>query len=73
VGGWPQYLLDLGYERIGYIAAERGKRTNLDRLEAYKEALQGRGIVFDPALVVLGDGYAEGGREAIRGKGTCTC
>jgi len=59
------YLLDLGHSRIGYIAAERGRRTNLDRLEAYKKALQGRGIAFDPALVVLGDGYARGGKEAM--------
>jgi DNA-binding LacI/PurR family transcriptional regulator len=59
------YLLDLGHSRIGYVAAERGRRTNLDRLEAYKEALQGRGIAFDSALVALGDGYARGGKEAM--------
>ncbi len=61
-----EYLLNLGHSRIGYIAAERGKRTNLDRLKAYREALQERGITFDPALVVLGDGYAGGGKEAMR-------
>ncbi len=60
-----EYLLDLGHSRIGYIAAERGRRTNLDRLEAYKEALQGRGIAFDPDLVALGDGYVGGGKEAM--------
>jgi DNA-binding LacI/PurR family transcriptional regulator len=60
-----EYLLDLGHSRIGYIAAERGGRTNLNRLGAYKEALQGRGIAFDPALVALGDGYAGGGEEAM--------
>ncbi|MFQ5854159.1 MAG: LacI family DNA-binding transcriptional regulator [Anaerolineae bacterium] len=61
-----EYLLDLGHSRIGYIAAERGARTNLDRLEAYKGVLQERGITFDPALVAMGDGYADGGREAMR-------
>lgn len=61
-----EYLLDLGHSRIGYVAAERGKRTNLDRLEAYKGALQAEGVAFDPALVVEGDGYAEGGKEAMR-------
>jgi DNA-binding LacI/PurR family transcriptional regulator len=60
-----EYLLDLGHSRIGYIAAEEGMRTNLDRLEAYKEALQGRGIAFDPALVAPGDGYVEGGKGAM--------
>ena len=60
-----EYLLDLGHSRIGYIAAERGRRTNLDRLEAYKKALQGRGSALDPDLVVLGDGYAGGGKEAM--------
>ncbi len=61
-----EYLLDLGHSRIGYIAAERGKRTNLDRLKAYREALQRRGVAFDPDLVVLGDGYAGGGKEAMK-------
>ena len=60
-----EYLLDLGHSRIGYIAAEIGRRTNLDRLKAYKEALQGRGIAFDPTLVAMGDGYARGGKEAM--------
>jgi DNA-binding LacI/PurR family transcriptional regulator len=60
-----EYLLDLGHSQIGYIAAERGRRTNLDRLEAYKEALKERGIAFDPALVALGDGYAGGGKETM--------
>ncbi|RME45827.1 MAG: LacI family transcriptional regulator [Chloroflexi bacterium] len=61
-----EYLLDLGHTRIGYIAAERGARTNQDRLEAYKAALEERGIGFDPALVVFGDGYAQGGKEAMK-------
>jgi DNA-binding LacI/PurR family transcriptional regulator len=60
-----EYLLDLGHSRIGYIAAEIGRRTNLDRLKAYKEALQGRGIAFEPTLVAMGDGYARGGKEAM--------
>jgi len=60
-----EYLLDLGHSRIGYIAAEIGRRTNLDRLKAYKEALQGRGIAFDPILVAMGDGYSRGGKEAM--------
>jgi DNA-binding LacI/PurR family transcriptional regulator len=60
-----EYLLDLGHSRIGYIAAEIGRRTNLDRLKAYKEALQERGIAFDPTLVAMGDGYARGGKEAM--------
>lgn len=60
-----EYLLDLGHSRIGYIAAEIGRRTNLDRLKAYNEALQGRGIAFDPTLVAMGDGYARGGKEAM--------
>ena len=61
-----EYLLDLGHSRIGYIAAEQGARTNLDRLEAYKTALEERGIGFDPDLVVCGDGYPQGGRRAMQ-------
>ncbi|MBS1253095.1 MAG: HTH-type transcriptional repressor CytR [Anaerolineales bacterium] len=56
----------MGHSRIGYIAAERGKRTNVDRLEAYKRVLQAKGSAFEPDLVVQGDGYAGGGKAAMR-------
>jgi len=59
------YLLSLGHSRIGYLAAARGGRTNEHRLEGYKEALRERGIAFDAALVVQGDGYAAGGKAAM--------
>jgi DNA-binding LacI/PurR family transcriptional regulator len=61
-----EYLLSLGHSRIGYLAAERGGRTNKHRLEGYQGALQERGIAFDSALVAQGDGYAAGGKEAMR-------
>lgn len=61
-----EHLVALGHSRIGYIAAERGRRTNVDRLEAYKRVLQARGSAFEPDLVAQGDGYAEGGKEAMR-------
>ncbi len=61
-----EHLVDLGHSRIGYIAAERGKRTNVDRLKAYERVLQARGCPIEDNLVAQGDGYAGGGREAMR-------
>ncbi|MFQ5594835.1 MAG: LacI family DNA-binding transcriptional regulator [Anaerolineae bacterium] len=61
-----EYLLEMGHSRIGYLAAERGGRTNQHRLEGYKKTLQERGIDFNSALVAQGDGYAAGGKEAMR-------
>lgn len=50
------YLLQLGHTRIGYIANRDREQANADRMTGYRQALQQRGIAFDPALIALGGG-----------------
>lgn len=57
------YLLDLGHRRIGYI----GSSTMASgRYQAYRDALVGRGIPFDPALVEVGGLDRAEGQAAIQ-------
>ncbi len=60
------YLLQLGHTRIGYIANRDREQANADRMTGYRQALQQRGIAFDPALIALGDGCLEGGKTGMR-------
>jgi DNA-binding LacI/PurR family transcriptional regulator len=66
-GGYlaASHLLELGHRRIGYIADPGDLSSNSDRLRGYRRALAERGLAFDPALVVDGDGRLEGGRQAM--------
>ena len=45
------HLLDLGHERIGFVCAKPTLTLGRERLAGYREALMGRGIAFDEALV----------------------
>jgi LacI family repressor for deo operon, udp, cdd, tsx, nupC, and nupG len=56
-----EHLLDLGHTRIGYVAWQRHEEQNRDRQAGLEQALAGRGLGLDPALVVDGDGWPEGG------------
>jgi LacI family transcriptional regulator len=44
-------LLAAGHRRIAHIAGEAWLDAGRDRLQGYREALEERGIAFDPALV----------------------
>ena len=44
-------LLAAGHRRIGHIAGEPWLDAGRERLSGYREALESRGITFDPALV----------------------
>jgi LacI family transcriptional regulator len=61
------YLLSLGHERIAFIAGHAEHSATHRRMEGYHDALAGRGLEIDEALVVPGDftfasGYAAAGR-----------
>lgn len=60
-----EHLLDVGHTRIGYIGGARSVAESNDREIGYRLALQARGIVPDPSLIVPGDGWAEGGRRGL--------
>lgn len=44
-------LLAAGHQRIGHIAGESWLDAGRDRLLGYREAIEARGLTFDPALV----------------------
>lgn len=54
-------LLAAGHRRIGHIAGEAWLDAGRDRIAGYREALEARGIAYDPSLVVnLGSAVAAG-------------
>ena len=50
-----QYLIELGHERIGFIAGRDVISSSRERLAGYQAALDAAGIAFDPALVGRGE------------------
>jgi LacI family transcriptional regulator len=58
------YLLELGHRQIGFISGPAGLTTSLLRLEGYKQALDQRGVPFDPRLVIEADFTFAGGHRA---------
>lgn len=60
------HLLELGHNRIGYIAGPEGASSSLDRLVGYKRALRSQNIEFTPALVSSGNGRIDGGERAMQ-------
>ncbi|AHK46346.1 MULTISPECIES: substrate-binding domain-containing protein [Ensifer] len=49
------HLLDLGHRRIAMINGREGRTFSLHRDKGYRDALQQRGIPFDPRLVAHGN------------------
>ncbi len=50
-----EYLISLGHRRIGYIRGAETHDQASTRFQGYKDALEARGIPFDPDLVGKGD------------------
>jgi LacI family transcriptional regulator len=48
------HLIDLGHRRIAMINGRAGLTFSLDRDKGYRDALESRGIPFDPRLVAHG-------------------
>jgi len=49
-----EYLLDLGHRRIAYMVGEH--YHSILRLNGYRDALTAAGIMYDPALIIGGEG-----------------
>ncbi|MFC4452551.1 LacI family DNA-binding transcriptional regulator [Deinococcus sonorensis] len=60
------HLLELGHQRIGFIAGRRETSASLERLRGYREGLLTAGLPFDPGLVRPGEYTQPGGFAAAR-------
>lgn len=59
------HLLDLGHTRIAIIGDSARIPTSRNRLDGYRESLEGHGIAFDDALVSLGVQNRDDARAAL--------
>ncbi len=59
------HLLVKGHRRIAYVTGPADHSSDMERMGAYREALEARGLAWEPDLVVPGDGWPEGGRRAL--------
>lgn len=66
-GGYiaTQHLIDMGHDKIAYIAGSLWKADGRERLNGHIKALQKAGLEYDPRLVYEGDFQAHAGREGI--------
>lgn len=60
-----RHLVELGHERIAFIAGDSAHRDAREREAGYRDALREAGLAFDPALVVPGDYTEAGGLLAV--------
>jgi LacI family transcriptional regulator len=58
------HLLSLGHRRIGVIAGTRDLTSTEERLNGYRTALAGAGVLSSPELVVDADFRIDGGHRA---------
>lgn len=56
-----EHILNFGHRRIGLITGPEHSQSSSNRLQAYRETIESRGIVFEPDLVAHGDGRTDGG------------
>lgn len=61
-----RHLLRLGRRRVATIAGPDRLTVAVDRMAGYRRALEERGNLFDPSLVVEGDFTEQGGYEAMQ-------
>lgn len=58
-----EHLLEQGHRRIGFIRGPRVHLVSMRRHNGFANALGGKGLRLDPALVAQGDFSRESGRE----------
>ncbi len=60
-----RHLIDLGHQRIAFIAGDADHPDANDRHRGYRQALEAAGIAYDPALVVPGEYHEVSGLLAV--------
>lgn len=58
-------LLERGHRQVAYITGPADHSSDMQRMGAYRQALEDRGIPWQPDLVVPGDGWPLGGERAL--------
>ncbi len=62
-----QHLIGLGHTRIAFLGNERGGKTNAERVDGYRTALQQAGLTFSPDYIVVGpNGQPDGGSTGMQ-------
>ncbi|OQY22823.1 MAG: hypothetical protein B6I34_05345 [Anaerolineaceae bacterium 4572_32.1] len=61
-----EHLIKRGHRRIGYVAGPANHSDDAERMAGYCQALDEAGILFDPTLVVSGNGRLDGGERTLR-------
>ena len=62
-----QHVMDLGHQQIAYLGNSRGGRTNAERLQGYKEALNQAELKPNKAYISNGqNGMPQGGAQGMR-------
>lgn len=60
------HLIDQGCKRIVYLGGSLNRNVYADRQKGYKQALDERGIPYDPSLVLIGALSEQAGSEAAQ-------
>jgi LacI family transcriptional regulator len=60
------YLVDLGYKKIGTITGPLNTTVGLDRKKGFINGLEGRGVSIEEGLIVEGDFTEENGYEGMK-------
>jgi LacI family transcriptional regulator len=60
-----QHLVDLGHQRIAFMAPPPGLMFGRYRLQGYREAMAENGLAVDPGWLVRGDMTQKGGAESV--------
>ena len=60
-----KHLIDLGHRRIAYVTAPADHSSDMDRMTGYQQALSEAELEPDPALIIPGNGRADGGERAL--------
>ncbi len=61
-----RHLVDLGHQRIAFIAGPAGHNASTNRRQGYLDAMKEAGLNVKPALIVEGDYSLRSGLEAAR-------
>ena len=61
-----QHLIDLGHQKIAFIAGDMHHPDANERLRGYRSAIESAGLEFDPKRVLQGDFRETSGVEAVQ-------